>query len=38
LMIDRPDRQIAFECFERFFDGDQLQVILPELRGVWLAP
>jgi hypothetical protein len=22
LMVDRPDRQIALECFERFFDGD----------------
>src|SRR4029077_12904699 len=28
---DRADRQVALEVFERFFDSDELDVILPEL-------
>jgi len=29
LMEDRANRQVAFEIAERFFDGDELDVILP---------
>ena len=29
LMEDRTDREVALEIFERFFDGDELYVILP---------
>src|SRR5919109_4075651 len=31
LMEDRADRQIALEIAEGFFDGDELNVVLPEL-------
>ena len=34
LMEDRTDRQVAFEIAERLFDGDELRVVLPELRGL----
>jgi hypothetical protein len=36
-MEDRTDRQIALERLERFFDGDQLQVVLPELAWIGLG-
>jgi hypothetical protein len=34
LMEHRADCQIALEVAERLFDGDQLDVVLPELSGV----
>ena len=34
LVEHRPDRQIALEILERFFDLDELDVVAPELRGV----
>jgi hypothetical protein len=37
LMKDWPDRQIAFECFERLFDRHQPQIILPEFGGIGLG-
>ena len=33
-MIDRADRQIAFEVAERLFDSSELQVIAPQLSGI----
>ena len=37
LVIDRPHRQIAFQLFEGGFDFAQLQVELPERRGIGAA-
>src|SRR5260370_2603949 len=37
LMEDRTDRQVAFEIAEPLFDGDELRVVLPELRGIILG-
>jgi hypothetical protein len=31
------NRQVAFEITERLFDGDELRVVLPELRGIILG-
>ena len=36
-MVDRPDREVAFEVFEGFFDLGQLHVKGPEHRGVFVA-
>ena len=30
LMIDRPDRQVAFEFLKRLLDFGELDVVLPE--------
>src|SRR5215831_19848177 len=35
LMEDRPDRQIAFEVFKRFFHCHQLEIQAPQLG--WIA-
>ena len=37
LMKDGSDGEVGFEIFEGFFDGDELDVVLPEGRGVALA-
>ena len=34
LVVDRPDRKIAFEILERFFDLGELDVVTPQLGGV----
>src|ERR671915_89363 len=34
-VINRPDRQVAFELFEGLFDLGQLDVVLPQLSGVF---
>jgi hypothetical protein len=34
VMEDRSDGEVPFEVFEGFFDGDELDVVLPESRGV----
>ena len=36
-MEDRPDRQVALEVLERLFDGDELDVVLPQQRGIVLG-
>src|SRR5205085_4826025 len=37
LMKDGSDGEVGFEIFEGFFDGDELDVVLPEGRGVALG-
>ncbi len=32
VMEDRSDGEVPFEVFEGFFDGDKLDVVLPESR------
>ena len=34
LVEDRTDCQVAFEIAEGFFDGDELDVVLPQLGGI----
>jgi len=36
LVKDRPDRQIAFEALKDLFDGDQQQIVAPQLGRVFL--
>jgi hypothetical protein len=37
LMEDRADRQVALQVFERLFHGDELNVVLPQQRGIVLG-
>jgi hypothetical protein len=37
LMMDRAQRQVAFELFEGLFDFGELQVTFPQLGGVGLG-
>ena len=34
LVVDRPDRKVAFEILERFFDLRELDVVTPQLGGI----
>jgi hypothetical protein len=34
LMKDRADAEVCFEVFEGFFDGDELDLVLPEGGGI----
>src|SRR4051812_21786886 len=36
-MKDRPDRQVPFQVLEGFFHGNELDIILPQQRGIALG-